>query len=163
MNKIFYLYGLMLSLLVFPVGGQTIDAFEQPSQTGKMGLLDPSRFNIGHSVSFGMSSSPNLSGLKSQSLYSTMMTYKFSKPITLDLNFSLPIHSTYSSSGNLTPDNVESLDYFKSIPIDATLSWQPSENFSMRLSIARYAETNNSNFLHNPINSWYASPFRYRK
>ncbi|MGD9200786.1 MAG: hypothetical protein PVI26_04410 [Chitinispirillia bacterium] len=156
-NHIYRKGVVILIILIFSMGfSQTIESFENNNDNKKTGLFDPSRLSINHSVSFGMSSSSNQSGIKSQSLYSTMMTYKFSKPITLNLNFSLPIHSTYYSKHNLTPDNVESLEYFKNMPIDASVLWQPTEKFSMKLSIQRniYAD-----YFARPFSSYYDGPF----
>ena len=115
---------------------QTADAYEEQEGESK-GLLDPSRFSVNHAASFGMSSSSNTSGLQSQSLYMTMMQYQFSKPVTLNLNFGLPIHSTYSSAHNLTPDNIKSADYLRSMPFSASLSWQPTDRLHMSLTVAR--------------------------
>jgi hypothetical protein len=82
-------------------------------------------------------SSGSGSGLQSQSLYMTMMQYQFSKPVTLNLNFGLPIHSTYNDANNLSRENIQSADYFKNMPFNASLTWQPSDNFSMRFTVAR--------------------------
>ena len=158
MKKHIYHNGIVIFIVLIVSMGfsQTIESFEDNKDYMKTGLFDPSRFSINHSISFGMSSSSNQSGIKSQSLYSTMMTYKFSKPVTLNLNFSLPIHSTYYSKHNLTPDNVESLDYFKNMPIDASFLWQPTERFSMKLSIQRNTYVD---YFATPFSSFYKSPF----
>lgn len=157
MNKanliIFHLF--ILGITVFCLG-QTIESFESTDSETKKGLFDPSRFSINHSVSFGMSSSTQTKGLKSQSLYSSMMTYKFSQPLTLNLNFSLPIHSTYSPEFNLNQRNIESLEYFKSLPFDASIHWQPSENFSMSFSISR--NVYDYSYI-NPYSLFYGQPF----
>jgi len=126
---------LFLSLSAF---GQTKDAYEQPegkTNTAKS-LLDPSRFDIHHAMSFGASTSTG-SSLKSQSLYTSMIQYKFAQPVTLNLNFSLPIFSTYNKAQNLTTQNIQSMEYFKNMPFDATLSWKPKENLMLQLSIIR--------------------------
>lgn len=138
-NCRFISLSLIIVTLSYFVIGQTIDAFEDETEKEKTvkSLLDPSKFLINHSVSFGMSSSSQWSGLKSQSLYTTMMTYKVSEPVTLNLNFSLPIHSSFSSSMNLNHENIESLEYFKSMPFDASVIWSPSENLHMKFTIGR--------------------------
>jgi hypothetical protein len=120
------------------LSAQTKDAYSTPSgsSTSLGGLLDPSRFSIHHSMGFEASSS-NGNGLKSQSLYSSMITYKFAQPVTLNLNFSLPIYSTYSTANNLTPNNLKSLEYFKNMPFDASLTWQPQPNLLMQISVVR--------------------------
>lgn len=126
---------------------QSEDAYstgEDHQNTGNSTLIDPSRLSIHHSLSFGAASISGLSDMKSQSLYSTMLQYRFQAPVTLNLNFGLPIHSTFSSTQNLTTDNLQSLDYFKSMPFDLSLTWQPSEKMLMRLSFVR--ETTNSFF-----------------
>jgi hypothetical protein len=119
---------------------QTKDAYEtgDSGAEGKKGLLDPSRFSIQNSVSFGMASTGlSKNDLKSQSLYSTMFQYRFNAPITVNLNFGLPIHSTVSSAHNLNLNNIESLDYFKSMPISGSITWQPKQNFILRLNVQR--------------------------
>ena len=141
----------MFSLAV----GQTVEAYNDDGGEKKTGLLDPSRFSMNHSVSFGMASGSHYSGLKSQSLYTTMMTYKFSQPVTLNLNFGLPIHSTFSSAHNLSYENLESLDYFKSMPLSASLTWQPSENFAIQVGVMRNV---GASYYHNPY-SLFNSPF----
>jgi len=126
-----------IGLLVAAAFAQTEDAYKQSQAEVSRSLLDPSRFSIDHSLSFGMSSSSG-SDLKSQSLYSTMITYRFAKPVTLNLNFGLPIHSTYSSGRNLNMDNIESMEYFKNMPFDVALSWQPRENMLLRLNVSHH-------------------------
>jgi hypothetical protein len=57
--------------------------------------------------------------------------------VTLNLNFALPIYSSFSKSQNFSPDNMQSLDYFKNMPFDMSLSWQPAENLRFNLSIVK--------------------------
>ena len=131
--------------LTFGAFAQDEDAYRTDDKSEKTGLLDPSRFSYQQSLSFGMMSGSGISNLKSQSLYNTMLQYKMAAPVTLNLNFGLPIHSTLSSAQNLTTDNLQSLDYFKSIPFDFSLTWQPSEKMMMRFSVAR--ETYGNSYL----------------
>lgn len=105
-------------------------------QKSSSGLLDPSRFSINHSMSFGMSSS-SMSGTQSQSMYSTSMQYRFVAPVTLNLNFSLPLHSTFNSAQNLNSQNIQSTEYLKNMPLDFSLTWQPRQNFLMQFSVVR--------------------------
>lgn len=135
---------------------QTVEAYQDTKSKDGKSFFDPSKLTVNHSLAFGMSSSSQQSGLQSQSLYSTMLTYQFSQPLTLGLNFSLPIHSTYNSNLNLTPDNVQSLDYFKNLPFDAHLRWQPTENFAMQISIIR--NTGTSPYYFQPFGQ---SPYRF--
>ena len=126
---------LAVSLLI----AQTKDAFDNGGdKTADKGLLDPSRLSVSHSMSFGMLSGGGYSSLQSQSFYSNMMQYKFTAPVTLNLNFSLPIYSTFSPYQNLTSQNMQSLNYFKSVPFDVSLCWKPSDNFQMNFSVANY-------------------------
>ena len=131
--------GIFLCALLIAISSQaqTEDAYQTDDTQQKTGLTDPSRLSINHALSFGAASYSGYSGLKSQSLYSTMMQYRFMAPVTLNLNFGLPIHSTFSSAQNLTADNLQSLDYFKSIPFDFSLTWQPSEKLMMRFSVVK--------------------------
>jgi hypothetical protein len=109
--------------------GQTQDAYDQGEGSSKSikGLLDPSRLTVSHSMS-------------SQSFYSTMMQYKFTAPVTLNLNFAMPIHSSYSQYQNLSSQNLQSFDYFRNMPFDVSLSWKPSEKFQFNISIVKYPE-----------------------
>ena len=131
-----WIFALLICVAAISSHGQSEDAYREDGETSSAGLLDPSRLSINHSLSFGMGGS-QVSNLKSQSMYTTMIQYQFNTPLTLNLNLGLPIHSTFSASQNLTGDNIQNLDYFKNIPIDASLSWQPHENFMMRFSVMR--------------------------
>lgn len=119
---------------------QTKDAYNgNESKSG--GFLDPSHFSINHSISFGAASTDlGFSSVKSQSLYTTMLQYKFNAPVTLNLDFGLPIFSTFSSTQNLTTQNIKSLDYFKSMPFDFSLSWQPLQNCYLQFRVCKYTE-----------------------
>jgi hypothetical protein len=143
---------LIVALFAVAAFGQTEDAYAT-GENKKSGLLDPSRFTLHHSVSFGMSTS-NSSSLKSQSLYTTMLQYEFSKPVTLNLDFSLPVHSTYNSAHNLSRENIESMEYLRNIPFGAHLTWEPADNLKMRLSVVRHTGAENPAYYHTPY-----SPF----
>lgn len=133
----------VVAVVILPLAmvfGQTQDAFDQGEggATGIKGLLDPSRFTVSHAMSFGMASGGGTSSLQSQSFYSTMMQYRFTAPVTLNLNFAMPIHSTYSQFQNLSSSNLQSFDYFRNMPFDVSLSWKPSDRFQFNLSIINY-------------------------
>ncbi|MCL2220291.1 MAG: hypothetical protein FWC23_09190 [Chitinispirillia bacterium] len=104
------------------------------------GLLDPARFQVNHSMSF-MAGGTRVADVKSQSVYSTMMHYRFNAPVVLSLNFDMPIHSTFNRYGNFTSDNLQSLDYFRNMPIDASITWMPSDNFMLRVSVIKQPES----------------------
>jgi hypothetical protein len=127
---------IVLPILFAAVGAfsQTKESFNQEGT--KAGLLDPSRLSIQHNLSFGLGGSSAMN-MQSQGLYSTLLTYKFSQPVTLHLNFGFPLYSTFSPYGNLNQQNVTSLAYFKNMPIDATISWQPTNNVSLHLNVVR--------------------------
>lgn len=95
---------LFAAALVF---GQNEQSYKSTNDSVGGGFLDPSRFSIHHSLSFGMGAAGG-SSLQSQSLYSTMLTYRFSQPVTLNLNFGFPLFSTFSSTQNLTAQNIRS-------------------------------------------------------
>jgi hypothetical protein len=136
MRTMFFILGLALS--VSPVFSQTKADYNQVSDSSKKsGLFDPSRLSVSHSMSFGMLSGAS-SSIQSQSFYSTMLQYRFAAPVTLNLNFSLPIHSTFSPYQNLTGQNMQSLNYFKNIPFDVSFSWKPSERFLLNFSVVNY-------------------------
>jgi hypothetical protein len=131
-------------LLAATIGfGQTQESYDQGDGSSKSikGLLDPSRFTVSHSMSFGMASGGGASSLQSQSFYSTMMQYKFTAPVTLNLNFAMPIHSSYSQYQNLTSQNLQSFGYFRNMPFDVSLSWKPSERFQFNLSIVNFPDS----------------------
>lgn len=135
---------IIVMLGAFYLLAQTKDAFNGEDNKS-VSFLDPSHFTINHSINFGMASNNlGLSNVKSQSLYSTMMQYKFNAPVTLNLDFGLPIFSTFSSAQNLTTQNIRSFDYFKSMPFDFTLSWQPLQNCFFQFSVSKYTEESSS-------------------
>lgn len=132
------------SMVIFcaPAMSQTKTDYSSAGDSTKssrlLGLFDPSRLSVSHSMSFGMLSGSASSSIQSQSFYSTMLQYRFAAPVTINLNFSLPIHSTFSPYQNLTTQNMQSLNYFKNIPFDVSLSWKPSDRFFFNLSIVNY-------------------------
>jgi hypothetical protein len=145
------------------VTAQTKDAYETKEKS-KVGLFDPSRLTVNHSLSFGMGSNSGISSFKSQSMYGTMLQYSFVAPVTLNLNFALPIHSTFNSSQNLNMTNLRSADYFNSIPFDFSMTWKPSENTNFTLSISKmnyYDYYGNNGFY--GYNMWNRSPFPYEE
>ncbi|MBN1983117.1 MAG: hypothetical protein JW795_16405 [Chitinivibrionales bacterium] len=135
--------GISACIILFQMvtNGQSVEAFT-PTVTEKKLIagttfLDPSKFSIHHSISFGMSTSGSSHGLQSQSLYTTMLTYQFSAPITVNVNIGLPLYSSYQGGFNLNKSTLQSAEYFKNIPLDATLTWQPSSHFSMQINVIR--------------------------
>jgi hypothetical protein len=127
-------------ILALPAQSQDAGAYEE-DEGEKKALLDPSRLTVNHSLSFGMSKAGSQS-MQSQSLATTMLQYEFSAPLTLNLNFGMPIHSTAFGSHNLNQHNLQSADYFRTMPIDASLTWRPTENTMMRISVIRNASDN---------------------
>ncbi len=115
---------------------QSVSDYSSKDSSAKSGIFDSKNLSVHHSVSYGMASMSN-SPVQSQGLYSTLLTYKFSQPVTLNLNFGFPLMSTYSPAQNLNAQNIKSMDYFKSMPIDFSLSWQPRDNLFFNLSIMK--------------------------
>ncbi|HEX2957691.1 MAG TPA: hypothetical protein VHO70_12725 [Chitinispirillaceae bacterium] len=153
---------IIFVVLVSGAIAQTKDAYETSGEKSKGGLFDPARLTVNHSLSFGMGSNSGISSLKSQSMYGTMLQYSFVAPVTLNLNFALPIHSTFNSSQNLNMNNLRSADYFNSIPFDFSMTWKPSENTNFTLSISKmnyYDYYGNYGFY--GYNMWNRSPFPY--
>ncbi|MFP4243012.1 MAG: hypothetical protein ACLFQB_14395 [Chitinispirillaceae bacterium] len=134
MRKFFMLILCTAAVSSFAQSESAYEQDEPSSDSSTISLLDPSRFSVSHSMSFGMGGS-QFSDLKSQSLYSTMIQYKFNAPVVLDLNFSLPIHSTWNMGQNLSRENLESLEYFRNIPMDVSLTWKPTRNMSFSFSM----------------------------
>jgi len=131
--KTFAIICLLSTILI----AQNKDAYES-SPNGKSILgLDLSRLTVHNSLSFGAMSGGGYSNLQSQSLYTTMMRYQFTAPVTLNLNFSLPIHSSFSSMQNLTTSNLQSLDYFRSMPLEMSLTWQPTKNMNLEFTVIK--------------------------
>jgi len=128
---------------------QTADAYKTDradSNTIK-GLLDPSRFSIHHALSFGMASGSNEKSVKSQSVYTSMLQYKFAEPLMLNLNFSMPLYSSFNSAQNLTSQNISSMAYFQNMPFDVSLTWKPTNNLSMHFSVLRDPQSLYSSFM----------------
>ena len=115
---------------------QSERAYSDDNSSSITKLIDPSRLTVNHSLNFDMGGS-SASDLKSQSMYTTMMRYQFNAPITLSFNFGMPIHSTLASEHNFTQDNLQSMDYFKNMPLSASLSWKPSDNLFLNFSVSR--------------------------
>ena len=116
---------------------QTKSAFDGKNGNDSASVT-PKKLSVNHSVTFGMTTTSfSKSDLKSQGLYSTMLTYKLSPPITLKLDFGLPIYSTFNDKANPTPSNFQSLDYFKNMPVAASILWKPSDNMLMNISIVK--------------------------
>jgi hypothetical protein len=107
------------------------------SDSSKGGIIDLKKLTVNHSISYGMASFGGGSPLQSQGIYTTMLTYRFSQPVTRNLNFGFPLMSTCSQSQNLNAQNIQSLAYFKSMPLDMSLTWQPKPNLLFNLSIMR--------------------------
>ena len=119
----------LLFIVCISLAAQNQSAYESNDDQKNGGLFDPSRLSIQNSLSFGaMTNGSTSNGLQSQSLYSTMMRYQFTAPVTLNLNFGLPIHSSFSPMQNLSSGNLQSFEYFKSMPFNMSLDWQPREN-----------------------------------
>lgn len=129
---------LIIAIFCNTVLAQTKEAYETDNTTpSQKGFLDPSHFTINNSISFGMASSSGNSDLKSQSLYSTMLQYKFTAPVTVNINVGLPIHSTISSAQNLNQGNLQSMEYFKNMPLSASIAWQPTQNMLFQINFER--------------------------
>jgi hypothetical protein len=129
-----WLIGIAVMSMMTGAEAQTAGAYESGGTEEKSGLLDPSRLSMSHSLSFGMMGAKGYS-LQSQSLAATMLQYKISEPLTLNLDFGFPIHSTFREEANLSRSNMESMDYFRNMPLGASLTWQPNPRFMMRLSV----------------------------
>ncbi|MFP4015141.1 MAG: hypothetical protein ACLFVQ_13725, partial [Chitinispirillaceae bacterium] len=127
------------AISTFAQSESAYDQDESSSDSSSVSLLDPSRLSVNHMMSFGMGGS-QLSSLKTQSLYSTMLQYRFDAPLVLNLNFSLPIHSSWNMNQNLSRDNLESLEYFKNVPFDVSLTWQPAKNLFLSFSMANQSD-----------------------
>ena len=137
---------LIVVALLAPASAQTAQSFEQENKKETGSLLDPSRLTVRHSISMGMSTSSG-SDIKSQSLYSTMLQYQVSPPVTLQLNFGLPIYSTYSPLANFNKENVVTGNYLMSMPIEAAITWQPQENMLFRFSVVNRPNSSPYDFM----------------
>lgn len=152
----------VLLAVFFTIGcafAQNKDSYNSTDSSGqKGGLIDLSKLSVHHSLSFGMGTVVG-SSLQSQSLYNTMLTYQFSQPVTLNLNFGLPIFSTFSSAQNLTAKNISSADYFKSMPVDVSLSWKPSNNLFFQINVVRNPQYD---LFSGPFSPFYYQPYPMR-
>jgi len=153
---------LVVTLSASIVLAQSQDAYENKSadSTTNKGFWDPSRLSVSRSMSFGMASNTaGASSMQSASFYSTNMQYKFVAPVTLNLNFALPIHSSFSKYQNFSTDNIQSLEYFKNMPFDVSVSWQPTKNFHFILSVVKAA---GDGYYSSAVDPMRLSPFNSR-
>lgn len=149
LHKVIEFSTLLLLVVSSTLFSQTEAAYEDGDGDKKFKLFDKERLTVNHSLSFGMSSSSYTNGLMSQSLYATMLKYQFSKPVTVKLNFGLPIHNTYDTQTSLNSDNIKSADYFRNIPFNASITWQPTERLMMHISVMRDPTSGPSMFQEN--------------
>jgi hypothetical protein len=129
-----YIYIGLTCLLSVSVFAQTKNAYNMNDSGG--GLFNTSRLSVNQSIGFDMGTSTG-SGLQSQGMYSTMLSYRFSRPLTLKANFGLPIYSTFSPYQNLNQQNITSTEYFKNMPVEASLLWKPSANLGFQITMSR--------------------------
>lgn len=151
-NKIYMtLANLALIVLISSsvIYSQTEAAYHETDEEKKTKVFDRDRLEVNHSLAFGMSSSSNSDKLMSQSLYTTMLKYQFSRPVTVKLNFGLPIHNTYDPLSSLNSENIKSADYFKNMPFDASITWQPNERMLFHISVMRNTSNGPSLFRDN--------------
>jgi hypothetical protein len=147
---------LALGALVFSwtAFGQVAQDQAGPNQSASpslQGVQAPSPLTINHSLSFGMASGLGSSSLQSESFYSTMMQYQFAAPVTLKLNFSLPIYSSFSPYQNLSAQNLQSMNYLKNIPFDVSLAWKPTDHLQFNLMVINPAGANSLGYgMYNP-------------
>lgn len=153
---------LALTLSASIVLAQSQDSYEKKGadSTTNKGFWDPSRLSVSRSMSFGMASTTTgPSSMQSASFYSTGLQYKFVSPVTVNLNFALPIHSSFSKYQNFSTDNMQSLEYFKNMPFDVSVSWQPTKNFHFILSVVKSA---GDGYYSSSIDPMRISPFNTR-
>jgi hypothetical protein len=105
-----------------------------------------------------MASSFN-SSIQSQGIFNTMLSYQFALPITVNLNFGLPLYSTFSSAQNLSAKNISSAEYFKNMPIDFSMFWEPSNNLLFQLNVVRNPQFYDFSGMNSPF---YYQPFPMR-
>jgi hypothetical protein len=144
MKAIEFVFGLMVfcTTAICQTAPNQGSASESASST-LQGAATPSPLTIQHSLSFGMASGFGSSSLQSQSFYSTLMQYKFSAPVTLNLNFGLPIYSSFSPYQNLSAQNLQSMNYFKNIPFEASLAWKPSDRLQFNFMVVNAPASSN--------------------
>jgi hypothetical protein len=64
-----------------------------------------------------------------------------------------------SSYQNLSQNNLQSMDYFRNMPFDVSLSWRPSEKFQFNISVVNYPGYNYGNGMYgSAFMPWYGSP-----
>ena len=137
MKRKVIVYGAIFLFVAQGFSQSSADFKSTSGDSSKGGLIDLKNLTVNHSISYGMSSFGGGSPLMSQGLYTTMLTYRFSQPVTLNLNFGFPLMSSFSQAQNLNAQNIQSLAYFKSMPIDMSLTWQPKPNLLFNLIVAR--------------------------
>ena len=151
------LCSVLLIALVAGLCAQSKDAYDQ-TDGKKGGLLDPAKFSIHHSLNFGMGAGMG-SSMQSQGLYATLLTYQFSQPLTLTMNFGFPLYSTFSPYQNLNQQNLTSTQYFKNMPLDFSMLWKPSNNLLFQLNVVRNPQFYDFSGMNSPF---YYQPFPMR-
>ncbi len=137
MNKLFAFTAVLL-LLSFTVTGNANPRYEDNSPTvsdwisgsynpkSSLGLLDPSRLTVSHSVSFGGSFGSGGSVLGG--LYATNFRYRLSDPLTIDVMLGLQ---------NLKYSGVPGYDMQNDVIGSFRLDYRPSKNWLFRLEMNR--------------------------
>lgn len=125
-----------MAVLACAAFGQNADAYKASgSDSSGNGIIDLKKLSVNHCISFGAATGFGQGGVASQGLYSTMLTYRFSQPVTLNLNFGLPIMSSFNPAQNFNAKNIQSLEYFRNMPFNVSMAWQPRDNLLFQFSI----------------------------
>ena len=99
------------------------------------GLIGIKKLTVNHMLSFEAGTGSWNGGVATQGMYTTMLTYRFSRPVTLNLDFGFPIMSSWNSSQNFNAKNIQSLEYFRNMPINMSMTWQPRDNLLFQFSV----------------------------
>jgi hypothetical protein len=99
------------------------------SNAGNFSLLDPSKFRMSHSYSFSYFSSGRTSG--SFGVYTNVLEYQVSKPLTLTLSLSY-LHQPLSVFGK---DQVKIKD---AVLPNFHLKYRPSDSFSFTIDVLTF-------------------------
>ncbi|HEX04048.1 MAG TPA: hypothetical protein ENH10_02690 [Bacteroidetes bacterium] len=121
-----------------PQGPSTTETLRQPTiQSGLTGLLDPSRFNMGHSIGFGYGSAGG-QGV-SQGYYMNTLSYRFNAPVMLQLRTGVT-NNPFAASGGMTQPGQSALSsMFNNAEFfgGADLIWKPRDNMRIQISVDR--------------------------
>ncbi|MCB2198039.1 hypothetical protein KQI63_01450 [bacterium] len=113
----------------------TRDILRQPINSSvSVGILDPSRINMSHSLGMGYSSG---GGGMSQGYYMNTLSYRFDAPVLLRLRTGVTNNPFASSAGMTQPGESAMTQLFNNAEFfgGADILWKPADNVFLKVSV----------------------------